>query len=501
MSTLLTDSIQPCSVVDIGSNSIRLVIFDTSAGYPHPVYNERIFCALGEGVGRCGHLCDNAIDDALTAVVRFARVVHEVDAGPLHVFATSAVRDAANGSILTEAVHSRTGSEVDVISGTDEARLSADAVRYGLNLEDGVVADLGGGSLELALIKKGEISQTASLPLGTVRLTARMDGEMSRMQGEIIKYVDTVSWLKKSHAQFLVPLGGAFRNFAQLNIAENRHPLNIIHGYTASPSVIQNRIDLLAGMSTRSLSTLSGIAARRRRSLPLTSVILAELMQRSAPSTIAFAAVGVREGYVFSRMSSKTIADDPLTAGARAISLRDSRYGDTSGVFMDWLTPLLPRKKKARTRLQRSVCALADMAWREHPDYRATYAFERSIQYPFLGISHTERAFIALSLYLRYGGKPQDEIVTAYNSLLSKRAIRRAEVLGLALRLAYRISGGSPTLLMQSSLVINDGRLSVMLPPNGAAPRNSRIISTIKLLCAARNLKPGAVRAVRNPGD
>ena len=198
MSTLLSDSIQPCSVVDIGSNSIRLVIFDTAAGYPHPVYNERIFCALGEGVGKCGHLRDNAIDDALTAVVRFARMVHEVDAGPLHVFATSAVRDAANGSILTEAVHSRTGSEVDVISGKDEARLSADAVRYGLNLEDRIVADPGGGSLELALIKKGEISQAASLPLGTVRLTARMDGEMSRMQGEIINYFDTVSWLKKS---------------------------------------------------------------------------------------------------------------------------------------------------------------------------------------------------------------------------------------------------------------------------------------------------------------
>ena len=163
MSTLLTDSIQPCSVVDIGSNSIRLVIFDTSAGYPHPVYNERIFCALGEGVGRCGHLCDNAIDDALTAVVRFARVVHEVDAGPLHVFATSAVRDAANGSILTEAVHSRTGSEVDVISGTDEARLSADAVRYGLNLEDGVVAALGGVALALYRLDKDHTLHVLSL--------------------------------------------------------------------------------------------------------------------------------------------------------------------------------------------------------------------------------------------------------------------------------------------------------------------------------------------------
>ena len=195
-------------------------------------------------------------------------------------------------------------------------------------------------------------------------------------------------------------------------------------------------------MGTRSLSTLSGIAARRRNSLPLTSVILAELLQRSAPSTIAFAAVGVREGYVFSRMSSKTIADDPLTAGARAISLRDSRYGDTSGVFMDWLTPLLPREKKARIRLQKSVCALADMAWREHPDYRATYAFERSIQYPFLGISHTE-CLIALSLTCATVASPKTKSSRRTLAALetSDPPSRKA---GARLRLAYRISGGSP---------------------------------------------------------
>ena len=501
ISKLLSDGIQPCSVVDIGSNSIRLVIFDTAAGYPHPIYNERVFCALGSGVGRCGHLPDNTIDDALTAVVRFARIVQEADAAPLHVFATSAVRDATNGSIFTEAVHTQTGSEVDVISGKDEARLSADAVRYGLDLEDGIVADLGGGSLELALIKKGEISQATSLPLGIVRLTARMDGDMPRMQKEIIQHIDAVSWLKQFNAPILVPLGGAFRAFARLNITENGHPLNIIHGYTASLSVIRNWIDELTCMSPRSLSTLSGIAARRRHSLPLTSMILGELMQRSAPSAITFAAVGVREGYVFSRMSPNNIADDPLRAGARAISLRDSRYGDTSDTLMDWIAPLLPRKSKARTRLQRTVCALSDMAWREHPDYRATYAFERSIQFPFLAISHTERAFIALSLYLRYGGKAKDDIVMAYQSLLSKRAIRRAEVLGLALRLAYRISSGSPSLLMQSSLSIKDRRLSVILPPNGAAPNDSRIATTIKRLCAARNLRPGAVRVAQDPGD
>jgi len=493
----LSDRIKPYSVVDIGSNSIRLVIFDVAAGYPHPVYNERVFCALGAGVGKHGHLPDETIADTLTAIVRFSRIVQEAGAGPLYAFATSAVRDATNGGTLTAAVLSQTGCEVDVISGKDEARLSADAVRYGLNLQDGIVADLGGGSLELALLKKGSVAHATSLPLGIVRLMARFDGDMSKMGDEIARQVDSIGWLKQKRGGNLVPLGGAFRAFARLNIVENRHPLNIIHGYTAAPSVIRNRIDLLTGMNERSLGSLTSVTSRRRQSLPLTSMILKTLTDKTSPSAVAFAAVGVREGYVFSQMPSRKIADDPLVSGAREIARSDSRYGDTSRALMDWIAPLLPPKKTARTRLQRTVCALADMAWREHPDYRASHAFDRSIQFPFLGISHTERAFVALSLYLRYGGRPEDGIVTPYRPLLSKRAVRRAEVLGLALRLAYRISSGNPALLMQSSLSVKDGRLAVTLPPNGAAPDDSRIATTIKRLCAASSLKPGTVQAAR----
>ena len=159
-------------------------------------------------------------------------------------------------------------------------------------MKDGIVADLGGGSLELALLKDGSVSRATSLPLGIVRLTAQMEGDMTLMRKEIDKQVDSVGWFKQSRSLNLVPLGGAFRAFARLNIAENRHPLSIIHGYTAAPSVIQNRIDVLARMSARSLSTLSGIAARRRESLPLTSMILGKLMERAAPSAVAFAAVG-----------------------------------------------------------------------------------------------------------------------------------------------------------------------------------------------------------------
>ncbi|MGB0631499.1 MAG: hypothetical protein ACPGRZ_12480, partial [Alphaproteobacteria bacterium] len=114
---------------------------------------------------------------------------------------------------------------------------------------------------------------------------------------------------------------------------------------------------------------------------------------------------------------------------------------------------------------------------------------------------HTERAFVALSLYIRYGGGPEDEIVARYRPLLSKRAVRRAEVLGLSLRLAYRISSGNPALLVQSALSDDDGKLTVMLPPNGAAPDEDRISSTIKRLCAVRSLKPGPIRVSVDHGS
>jgi exopolyphosphatase / guanosine-5'-triphosphate,3'-diphosphate pyrophosphatase len=452
-----------------------------------------VFCGLGSGLGATGALPAEAMDRAVAAIVRFSRLARENGVDRLDAFATSAVRDATNSGELIAAIHVKTGCDVQVLDGQTEASLSSHALQRGLHVKDGIIADLGGGSLELAMFKRGKTRKMVSLPLGTMRLQARMSGNMAKMQETISKELDAVKWLGDQSGTSLFPIGGAWRAFARLKIRESDYPLDIIHGYTMPADAAVETANLLTGLSKRSLMGLDNVVRQRRLSMPLAALLLKELIDRTGPSAITFSAVGVREGYVYDRMPAEQIADDPLTAAATAFAEREGRFGDTSDGLLNWLKPVMSSGSRGRRRLQTAVCALSDIAWREHPDYRASYAFDRTLQYPFFGLTHTERAFIALTVYLRYGGKTDDARVAHIGSLLSKRVIRRAETMGSGLRLAYRISGGNPAFLERSCLAIRNERLSLTLPGSGAAPDRDRIKRSFERLCRACKIKMGPI--------
>ena len=433
------------------------------------------------------------MDHAVTAIVRFCRLARSNGVSRLEAFATSAVRDASNGGEMISAIHSMTGVEVSILDGQMEAQLSADALRRGLYIENGIIADLGGGSLELAVLRDGKTREMISLPLGTVRLQSRLKGDMKKMRETIAAELDSVKWLGDHAGNGLFPIGGAWRAFARLKIQDSDYPLDIIHGYTVQTASALETASLLTGFSKQSLMGLDSVVSQRRLSLPLAGLLLKELIDRSRPGEITFSAVGAREGYVYQHMAPDRVADDPLVAAAAAFALRDGRFGNAAEGLLQWLSPVVPTGNRRRRRLQFAVCAISDMAWREHPDYRASFAFDRTIQYPFFGITHTERAFLALAVYLRYGGKSADARVAHIGSLLSKRAIRRAETLGYGLRLAYRISGGNPDFLDQSELVIKNERLSLNLPGGGSAPGHERVKRTFERLCQSCRIKIGSI--------
>lgn len=433
------------------------------------------------------------MDRAVAAVVRFSRLALNNGVDRLEAFATSAVRDATNGDELLAAIRSMAGCKVRVIDGHKEAHLSAQAVQRGLHVEDGIIADLGGGSLELAALKHGEVNQMVSLPLGTMRLQARFSGDLAKMRKEISAALDDVDWPGEYSGKTLFPIGGAWRAFARLKIKESDYPLDIIHGYTIPVDSALETATLLTGLSKRSLAGLDSVVRQRRSAMPLTGLLLKQLIGRMDPATVTFSAVGVREGYVYGRMPADQVAEDPLFAAATAFSGREGRFADTADRLLEWLSPVLSAENRRRRRLQYAVCALSDIAWRDHPDYRASFAFDRTLEYPFFGIDHTERAFIALAVYLRYGGKSADARVAHIGSLLSKRAIRRAETLGSGLRLAYRISAGNPDLLAQARLHIENDRLSLVLPGGGAAPMRDRVKRSFERLCRARKIKMGSI--------
>jgi len=435
------------------------------------------------------------MDRAIAAIVRFSRLALHNGVNRLEAFATSAVRDATNGGELIAAVHSLTGCEIQILDGQEEALLSAQALQRGLYVEDGIIADLGGGSLELAALRHGEVNEMISLPIGTMRLQAQTSGDMGKMKKEICQALDQIDWLGKYAFKTLFPIGGAWRAFARLKIRDSNYPLDIIHGYTISAATAAETAKLLIGLSKQSLAGLESVVSQRRMSMPLTGLLLNELIDRTKPRTVTFSAVGVREGYVYAHMEADQIADDPLAAATSAFSEREGRFRETAEALLQWLSPIMSAENRRRRRLQLAVCAMSDIAWRDHPDYRASFAFDRTIEYPFFGINHMERAFIALAVYLRYGGKSSDGRVAHIGSLLSKRAIRRAETLGFGLRLAYRISGGNPELLEQSRLQIKNDQLSLILPGGGSAPMEERVARSFERLCQARKIRMGSITA------
>ncbi len=490
---VLNDHLDTFAVIDIGSNSIRLVIFDVTDGYPHPLYNERVFCALGSGVGADGSLPKDSIEMALSAIERLVHVARISGAKRLEAFATSAVRDAVNGDLLLSAIRERTQCPVAVLAGEDEARLAAEAVVLGLHLRNGIVADLGGGSLELARIGKGKIRDMASLPLGTIRLMAKTRNHNEHMAREVSEQLGSLSRFFKSGNPTLILVGGAWRALARLIMGSNDHPLKIIHGYGTSVETAQGIARHLVTLDDAGCASLPASIAKRRTTMPATGLILLNLLDRLQVRRLMFSGVGVREGYVRARLSPRSAGEDPLLVGARALARREGRYGDTTEPLMTWLEPLFPGEKAGTRRVHAAVCALSDVAWREHPDYRASQAFERFLHHPLPGIRHPERVFIASALHTRYGGKSDDTRRLLYSGLLSRRAMRRAEILGHALHLAYRISAGHPALLGRSDLRVRNRRLSLSLPNDGTAPHLSRVERIFRRLCNARQHRPGTI--------
>ena len=490
-----SETIDSFAVIDIGSNSVRLVVFDVESGYPVPLHNESVSCGLGRGVGLDGALPDDAVECALDTVVRYTRFARNLDVGALELVATAAVRDASNGADFVAAILSRTGCEARILDGAEEARLAGLGVAAGFREPNGVVGDLGCGSLELIRIGPKGLGEAVTLPVGALRVDARFGGDLAKIEEEVAAQLKAVPWLGELAGQTFYAVGGSWRALARIHMAQRQHPLHIIHAYAIDRRPAEDFAGLIAGLGRKSLSRIPGVSPRRVDMLPAAAIVFRRVIAAGGPERVVFSAAGLREGLVYDRIVRQGTADDPLLAAAESMAEREGRFGDVGGRLHGWMSPLFLNRHKARDRLRLAACILSDVGWREHPDYRAEQAMLRVLRHPFLAIDHPERAFVALAIYTRYGGKPDADAVQAMLPLVSKRGQRRAEVLGRALRLAYRISGGDPDLLARSELSVADGSLQLKLPKDARLPDRAALERSFKNLARAARLTAGRIRA------
>jgi exopolyphosphatase/guanosine-5'-triphosphate,3'-diphosphate pyrophosphatase len=489
------------AVIDIGSNSLRLVVFERLGATLLPLLNEKVMCGLGRGIARTGRLNRDGVELAYANLQRFVALARALDVDHLMGIATAAVRDASDGPQFAAEIERQTGMPVRIVDGPEEARLSAAGVLAGIPDADGIVGDLGGGSVELVRIN-GEhepaIGDGISLPLGPLRL-AELGDNLKTIGETIERIVDGAALLRAASGRPLFLVGGAWRAIARLHMEQAQYPLHIIHQYTVTRRSAETFLDLVAGMSRRSLERITTINRKRLELVPLAAMILRQLIAVGAPERIIFSAYGLREGYAYSLLAERP-SIDPLIAACIGVAASQSRGRSNGDRLQQWVAPAFGELAEESRRLHRAACWLGDIAWTEHPDYRAEHAFTRSLRMPIGPINHQERVFIAVALHARYGGAADDPIKAATLPLLDNQAAAEARSLGLALRLAYTLCGGALELLDQVKLTREGDVLALELPASGSLFQGEAVERRLNALGRALGLATRMTRhSARRP--
>ncbi len=456
------------AIVDIGSNTVRLVVYESPMRLPAPIFNEKIQCELGRGLSVSGRLNPDGVKLALTGMKRFVRLAKAMGAAGLDIVATAAVREAEDGPEFVARIEALVGRPVQVLSGDEEVETSAIGLLSGVPDADGVLGDMGGGSLDLMELHDGQMGARGTLPLGHLRLWEDAGGSAINAFAIVAERLDELPWLENMEGRTFYAIGGAWRNAARVFIEQMGYPLHIVDNFQVGLLDALSLTHLISGAGKRTLAAVPGVSRKRMETLPSAAVCLHELLKRGRPERVVFSGFGLREGQLLKSLPEAMRSQDPLISGCFSLAERTGRFSVGGGELMDWLTPLFDDETMAENRLRLAACLLSDIAWTEHPDYRADHAFYRVLRLPFAGLTHPERAFLAAVIFVRYGGNPDTMIVAPARSLLDEGALVRAEQLGLALRLALMLSASAPGILDTTELKLKKQKLELILPEGGA---------------------------------
>jgi exopolyphosphatase/guanosine-5'-triphosphate,3'-diphosphate pyrophosphatase len=479
----------PYAIVDIGSNSVRLVVYDQLGRAPFPRFNEKSLCRLGDGLAATGALAADGFRRTVEATRRFRAIAEAMGVVRIDALATEATRRASNGDRLVAAIAKEAGLEVRILSGGEEAHYAALGVVSGFYRPRGLVGDFGGGSLEIAEVEDDRVGErTASMPIGSLPVEAMLDRAGSAARKEIDALL--AERLPKPPARpVFYAVGGGWRALARIHMAETGAPVSVAHGYALEAVTARAFAKRVWRLPTAKMAALAGVPLRRLPTLPAAALVMDRVLKRLAPERVVFSALGVREGWLYAQLPAAERYRDPLVEGAQAFGLPQARVPEFAPALVRWTDHLVSSERPAERRLRLAVCALSDIGWRDHRDVQAFECFDRLLQFPFIGVEHAERVFIATAIHARYAGDLDDSRLSPAIGLLPKPARRRAQVLGRALLLGYRLSGSVPDILDASRLRIDAHCVRVEVGKKARVPDSEVVADRLKLLASALGIR------------
>jgi exopolyphosphatase/guanosine-5'-triphosphate,3'-diphosphate pyrophosphatase len=448
-------------IIDIGSNSIRLVVYDGPRRIPSILFNEKVTAGLGKGLAATGALDPQAIDRAFVALDRFRLVADKIGVSTLHTVATAAVREASNGQDFLDRAAS-IGLEMTVLSGAEEAEMAGEGVIAAFPDADGIVGDLGGGSLELVRVRAGEVHERTSFPLGVLRIgEIRRRGPRALGQRVTRSFAES-GWTGKGQGLPFYLVGGSWRALARLVMHMTDYPLPIIHGFAMPPEAPARLVRALAHLDKARLKEVPGLSSSRAATLPDASALLAAVVAGLGSTRLVTSAYGLREGLLHRNLPPDVRDMDPLICATREEGRRIGRFPEHGDLLDAWIAPLFAGDADDDARFRHASCLLADVGWRAHPEFRAERGLETALHGNWVGIDARGRAMMAQALFTSFGADGEPDIVA---KLCSPDDRRHAYRWGLAMRLGQRLSGGVAGPLQQSAVTLDTETLALRLAP------------------------------------
>ncbi len=436
-------ALERVGVVDVGSNSVRLVVFDGAARSPAYFYNEKVMAGLGQGLAETNRLNPRGRERALSALKRFAALAKGMELPTMTCVATAAVREAEDGPEFQRQVEAETGLKLWVIDGQEEARLSAQGVLLGWPEAEGLVCDIGGNSMELAEVSDGKVGRRVTSPLGPFQLQ-QIAGGKKGLHDFIERTMEDLAAQIGTHHERIYLVGGSWRAIARLDMERRGYPMTVLHEYRMGPQSVLQTVQWIARSKMEDLRAKTGTSAARMDLVPLASQVLRQLVLTFHPKEIDVSAYGIREGLLYEQMPERLRARDPLIEACRHAERTMARIPGFGKKLYNFLLPLYANVSEERLRLVKAACLWHDTTWRAHPDYRAEVCFDNATRANLGGLSHAERVFLGVALLHRYKNSRAGSSMEPLFALLTDQQIRDAEVLGKAMRFGAMFSIKSP---------------------------------------------------------
>ncbi|MBI1393417.1 MAG: hypothetical protein GC152_11810 [Alphaproteobacteria bacterium] len=451
------------AVIDIGSNSVRLVIFDGPLRAPFAIVNEKALCGLGRDQGVDGVLSREASDGAIDTLLRYRRLLDAYGSPPTKAVATAAVRSAANGAAFIKRAR-EIGIDVEVIDGRREAELAALGVISFEPRATGLIGDMGGGSLELVAVEEGALADPTSLPLGPFSLMRATCGAISQAPALIASAFADAPGVFRQSREILYAVGGAWRAIARLHLRHRDYPLPILHEYSIGRSDILDICSFIAAQSRESLLNIHSVPRRRIDAIPYAALVMAAVVRACGAKRVVVSAGGLREGLIFDELSDADRRQDPLLVGAAFFRSRLSPAPYAGAAAFKAIAPMFDGDPTFDRRVAEAACLMMDAAAYFHPDTRGRHAYDAALRASLYGVSHAERVMLALALFVRHQGRRAELEIGREGILLTEDQRQFAVRLGLAMRFVASLAPKAPQALSKVTILLESDGLIVRVP-------------------------------------